>query len=161
MPRLTSVAAALPIALFLSMAGSGCDPDAPGASGTITLGTGVDAASFQSLTVRSFPNWAGTFGPSSEIPSDAYQEDVAIAAIKFPYPYRVSGTVGTSGYANWEMVAWLSPLEPAVLADFPGPNPGDAFCAVAYRVAPCGFQGGYCGVTNGVDCVLLPMPAWP
>ena len=63
MPRLTSAAVALPIALFLSIAAGGCDPDAPGASGTMTLGAGVNPASFQALAIRSFPNWSGFLRP--------------------------------------------------------------------------------------------------
>jgi len=161
LPRLRSVPGALPIALFLSIAAGGCDPDAPGASGTISLGSGVDATAFQALAIRSFPNWLGAYDPSMQIEGDAYQENEAVAALEFPYQYRISGTVGTSRYADWEMVAWLSHRPPGDLIDWTGPEPGDARCSVAFRVAACGYQGGYCGVTSGVDCVLAASPASP
>ena len=155
MPRLTFI----PVALLAAIALTGCDPQAPGASGTMTLGPGVDATAFQTLSMRTFANASGTFDSSTPIPADAYWDTESIAAITFPYQYFVGGAVGTSAVGEWRMVAWLSHRTSADLVRATGPDPGDPLCSVAYHVGGCGVGlSGYCGVTGGVDCILASSP---
>jgi hypothetical protein len=155
MLRLTFV----PVALVAAMALTGCDPQAPGASGTMTLGPGVDATAFQTLSLRTFANASGTFDPSTPIPADAYWDTESTAAITFPYRYSVGGPVGTSAVGDWQMFAWLSHRTMVDLIRATGPDPGDPSCSVAYRVGGCGAGlSGYCGITGGVDCVLVSSP---
>jgi hypothetical protein len=159
MPRSTSIPAPLAAALFLVIAGAGCDPQAPGASGTMTLGAGVDVSGFPILVLRTFANASGPYDSSAPIPADAYRDYEATASITFPYHYTVGGGVGVSDVGDWQMVAWLSHRTRAELTQATNSDPGDPVCSVAYRVRGCNGMGGYCGVTSGVDCVLAPPPS--
>lgn len=134
---------------------TGCDPEAPGAAGTITLDADVDATVYQALALRTF---AGPYDPSQPIPSTADREDEAVAAITFPHRYQVGGGIGSSNVGDWQLVAWLSHRTLVDLNAATGPDAGDPRCSLAYRVGGCTGMGGYCGVTAGVDCVLVPSP---
>jgi hypothetical protein len=144
--------------LSIAAAGAaGCDPEAPGASGTITLAPGVDATAFVTLTLRTFANASGPYDPSQPIPLDADRDDRPLTAVTFPFRYDVGGGIGTSKFQSWQMVAWLSRHSLDDLRDAVRFDPGDPFCSVAYRASPCGLgTAGYCGVATGVDCVLQP-----
>ena len=160
MVRLTRLPRALPLLALLSIAApfaAGCDPEAPGASGTLTLGAAVDAASFQTLAIRTFANESGPWDPSMVIPADADKADEAVSAVKFPHPYRVGGEVGSSPVGDWQLVAWLSHRSEVDLRQAASLDPGDAFCTVAYHPTACSLgTRGYCGVVAGVNCQLAP-----
>jgi hypothetical protein len=153
-PRKAVLFALLSIA---AVGGAGCDPEAPGASGEITLASGLDETVFTTLALRTFANASGPYDPSQPIPADADRGDRPLTAVTFPYHYDVGGGIGTSKFQSWQMVAWLSRRTLEQLRDAVRSDSGDPFCSVAYRAIPCGIGvGGYCGVASGVDCVLQP-----
>jgi hypothetical protein len=148
--------------LFLSIAAAGCDPEAPGASGTMSLGSGVDATTFQTLEIRTFADTSDLYDQSQPIPSDADRDTKPVAGITFPHRYLVGGGIGSSNVGTWRLVAWLSHRALADADQATNFDPGDAFCSVPYRVQGCGVGlDGYCGVTGAVDCILAPWPPGP
>jgi hypothetical protein len=156
MPRLTFVPV---FALLLAVLGTAaCDPEAPGATGSVTLAPGVDATAFQTLALRTFANESGPYDLSQPIPANAERDYVAAAGLTFPHHYSVGGGIGSSLIGDWQLVAWLSHRTPSELNQADGFDPGDALCSVAYHVRGCGAgTRGYCGVTAGVNCELAPL----
>lgn len=145
---------------------AGCDPEGPGASGVISLGTGVDASGFEMLEIYAFANESqAAFDPAQPIPrvaEEAYNYGEVLAEIVFPFSYRVGGAVGLTRVPSWMLVAWLSHRQRSELPRIVL-SPGDIFCAVPFRIRACegwGFKGGdYCTVTPHVDCELAEVAA--
>lgn len=148
----------LPFALFLLLLLSGvfgCDPGGPGASGTISLGAGIDHSKFATLAIRIFPDARADFDPAAPLPAASgggpQARDEPLSALQFPYRYQLGEPLGTTPDRDWRLVAWLS----RATGNVPAIAPGDVFCTVRFQIAGCGlFVGGYCGNTDGTDCTL-------
>jgi len=146
--RVVDVSAKLCAAVALL---AGCDPEGPGANGTISLASSVDPAGFATLQLRAYPDSEKDFDPT-KIPSSTNAErGVALSDVTFPYHYDVGDSIGTSDSSHWRMVAWLSrdtqlPARPAA---------EEPFCSAAFELEACsaGF-GGYCKVSGEVDCTI-------
>jgi len=135
-----------------------CDPEGPGARGSISLGKNVDPASYTTLAVAIFPDGKADLDPSAAIDAtlpNYLTESLVPAtgrpqpAMLFPYQYELGEPLGTTPDQDWRMVAWLSrTAAPTQIVT------GDVFCSARFHVRGCGLAGGHCGVTTGVDCTL-------
>ena len=129
----------------------GCDPEGPGADGTVSLASSVDPSGFATLQLRAYPDSAKDFDPA-KIPSSTNAErGIALSEVTFPYHYDVGEGIGTSDSSHWRMVAWLS-HDPALPAR---PAADEPFCSAPFELKACsaGF-GGYCTVSGEVDCTI-------
>lgn len=130
---------------------SGCDPEGPGARGTITLSSDVVVGNATSLEIRAFADSAGTFSEGDPIPPEAGCESetlsVPLSEVTFPYAYEIGCGIGISEHAQWEVVAFL-----ATTAGQAAIHPGDWYGLRPFTVHACGsgFEG-RCGITDSVD----------
>src|SRR5438128_2493192 len=100
---------AAPLLLTLLLA-PGCDPQAPGASGTLSLPAGAQVpAGADRVQVVALPDAPGaaTGHPDGGLLS-AERTTLSLADAGFPLPYTVAGGVGTSPRSDWRVVAWLA-----------------------------------------------------
>jgi len=82
---------------LLPMALAGCDPGGPGASGTVTLGAGVDPAAFAILELRAFAPAGATYAPATnDIAGQPglFRKSIPLAGITFPCDYELGGGLG-------------------------------------------------------------------
>ena len=134
----------------------GCDPGGPGAEGTISLDSGVDATGYATLELRAFPEPEAGFDVASGVPADGelYVMSHDIAEVEFPYGYLIGGGVGTTEFKHWRVLAWLAEAEST---DVPaeGPASGEWYGTTQFVVDECGGAfGDYCSITNGVDFTI-------
>lgn len=139
------------------MSAGGCipfgDPGGPGAAGSVSLAAELDPAAFLTLTVRAFPDEGRDFDPTAPMPAGGLERSETLADLHFPYRYEVSDAPGTTDRRQWRMVAWLSHRK---RLDDQAIEASDPFCTTRFTIKSCGSYGGYCGVSNGVDCTLKP-----
>jgi hypothetical protein len=129
----------------------GCDPEGPGAKGTISIDPSVDPSGFATLQIRAYPDSEKDFDPAKMPATSNAQQGLALSQVTFPHFYDVGEGVGTSDSSHWRMVAWLShdvqlPAKPAA---------ADPLCSAPFDLKACsaGF-GGYCTVAGDVDCII-------
>ncbi len=148
------------VALALALgplAMAGCDPQGPGASGTIHLGEGVKATDFTVLRLRAAPDTGAPFDPSApSFPSadgdgstwDPQSEDLSV--VTFPHDYTIDEGIGTTPHERWRLFAWLS-----TSSDGGAPASGEPYGTTAFTIDSCGVGfGDYCSVTEGVDLTI-------
>jgi hypothetical protein len=141
---------------FLVLLGTGCpipigDPEGPGVSGSVSLGTGVDSGTFQTLALRAFPDSRDTFDPAASLPAITFdwRQDDVLAGLVFPYAFQLGEVLGTTTAPDWRIVAWLShQAQPTAI------DKNDVFCTARFRLKGCDEFGGYCGVKRDVTCAL-------
>lgn len=124
-------------ALLLATA---CDPAAPYATGTLSLGAGIDPSGYQSLGIRFEPT-------APDTGSHPRTSSVPLSGVTFPYPYGAGGGIGTSEVRIWRLTAWLSPTDPA--GDEPAA--GDPRAVREVDVGDC--RNG-CRSTTGIDLAI-------
>lgn len=145
----------------LGIAGAGCipfgDPGGPGASGQVSLGSGVDATAFVAMVVHAVPDDAQRpFDPTApafptSVGDDALYTQEAPTGVTFPHPYEVSESIGTTPHEHWRVFVWLSHSQEAAV---PAPASGEPFGTQPFSVDGCGSYGDFCGVTSGIDVTL-------
>jgi len=145
----------LPFLAILSIAAAaaaGCNNgEGPGAMGTITLWTDVDATGFETIAYRAFPNPSGTFDPAAPIPAHALARNVPVTSVSFPLAYELGAGTGVNSEASWQFVAWLSHQD---WREVDGLAPGDIYCALPFEADLSEHAGEGCYLTPGVDCFL-------
>ncbi len=127
-----------------------CDPAGPGASGTLSLKTGVDPSRFNTLQIRVFPDAAPSFDPATLPAKRLLSGRAALSEITFPHRYEVEESIGTTPQRDWRLLAWLSTSTGAP----DHPDAGEPWCTVPFVIGECDGFDDYCGVTRGVDCTL-------
>lgn len=146
LPHLSSM-----IVVVLALAVTGCDPEGPGARGTISLGAGADVSQAYRLEIRVFPDPEDSFEPGIAIENEELRaESLLLGEVEFPFDYEVGHALGTSDHRQWRVVAWVAEgSDPAWIA------PGEFFGTTLFDLASCGdYYGGYCQVTGGVDVTI-------
>jgi hypothetical protein len=147
-------------ALLLAVLGvTACNPEGPGASGEVSLGSGVEPAGFQFFNIVATPadaqspfNPAAPSFPSASISAASeapFPVQDPLAGMTFPSPYKTGQSLGTSSQSNWEIFIWFSKS-----AGEAAPTSGEPYGVTAFTVSGCGLAGGFCGVTAGVDVTL-------
>src|SRR5690242_18989547 len=95
------------LALPLLLALAACDPQGPGARGTITLGATATTAGASSLEIRAFASTAQTFAPSNAIPAPVFCNSetlpVPLASVTFSYDYEIDCGVGLTTHRKWQV----------------------------------------------------------
>lgn len=86
------------------------DPLAPGAVGTVEIGSAVDPGAFQTLELRGFPtdasNWDGTI-PGSQVFVSV--ESTSLDQVTFPSEFTIGAMdIGATSLSRYRVVAWLS-----------------------------------------------------
>lgn len=130
-----------------------CDPLAPSASGTISLGDGVDSGAFSSLEARAFPD--STDGETL-VPDSSEVRTLSRSlsdGVTFPYPYEFDPRFGYSDKQRWRLLAWLSKSggEDSV------PAAGEPFGVTTFDLGDCSDckgPGTFCAVTEGVEITI-------
>jgi hypothetical protein len=141
------------VSMCISLGFLACDPAGPAASGTVALGSAIDATKFQWLEVRAFPDKGGEFDPKGALvtPSPPWRTGDSVTTVQFPFAYRVGEALGTTPSPDWRLVAWLSRRT----SNVDSIDKGDVFCTSTFSIGACGSQfGDYCGVSSGVNCTL-------
>ncbi len=162
------------LVLMMAAVGTGCipfgDPEGPGASGSISLGKGVDASAFKTLKIIAVVDTGVPFDPAHPVftapapdPSSAWpatSED--LNAVTFPHAYLSGDELGTTEVERWRFFAWLSaqdesidtPEDGSAPVAEPFPRSGEPYGTVTFKVDGCGQYGGFCGATEGVNLTL-------
>jgi hypothetical protein len=135
------------------------DPEGPGASGNVSLGTAVDASAFQSLVVNAAPDAGKAFDPAhvqfptaSSTPAGETRWEPYVEALKdakFPLAYQVSEVLGTTKQQHWRVFAWLSGD-----GSSDAQKSGEPFGTAVFDLDACGSFGGFCRVKEGVDIII-------
>jgi len=130
-----------------------CDPEAPGATGTVDLGPGADTSGFSWLHVAAHADADGELQVSDLVLEsgqpfeDIVSRRVALSDVSFPWSYELGGGVGATEIESWRVTAWIGATEDEV------PVSGDLWGSTPFEVAKCGRMG-FCGVRSGVDVVI-------
>lgn len=137
--------------LALALVTSACDPAAPTASGTVSLGKGVPGNACI-LRVALFQPDGTLFGTQT---GSTFEQQVT--EDQFPVRYQTHGSIGT-GPMDLRAVAWLPrdcTVQPYV------PESGDYYGLTDFRARSCGSTicglgkpDCSCGDTTGVDIVI-------
>ncbi len=129
-----------------------CDPQAPGATGTIDLDPSIDPAGYGWLQIVAHADRDGAFQVADLDPDklggDLIHDNFPLGDVSFPFDYTLGYGVGSTEIPTWRVTAWLS-VEQAVTA----PEVGDPWASASFEVHKCGNMG-YCGRTDGVDLVI-------
>ncbi len=129
------------------------DPQGPGASGTISLGSGVNTSGLTTLHIFNLVDGgSSTFDPRTLTITQEFswnQADIDVSAMGFPYEYDVGEPLGTTSTECWRVVAWLSKSSIAST-----PESGDVYGTVTYKLDDCGSYGDYCQHTPHIDIKL-------
>jgi hypothetical protein len=146
------------ITLGSALAGCG-DPAGPGASGSISLGTGVSQSGFKALHLRAIPDAGEAFDPvnpqfTASAPADGPAWDPGIEDLQgmtFPHAYSFGAVLGTTREQHFRLFAWLS-ADVDTSAD---PKSGEPYGTTTFDVGACGVgYGDYCGTTEGVNLTI-------
>ncbi|MFO0757027.1 MAG: hypothetical protein U0359_11080 [Byssovorax sp.] len=134
---------------------AGCDPAGPAASGKITLGDGIDPASFQTLELRAAPDFGMAFDPAHPnfVPDKSWLDNGGdLKDIKFPFDYTIGQPLGTTEQQHWRVIGWLSKGASGTAGALPAS--GEPFGTQAFDLIKCGIAGGFCATTSGVDFTI-------
>ena len=130
-----------------------CDPQAPGASGQLTVAPEANFDEGSTLEIRLLPDDGKSFDLAAAefVDEDRHhQASISLAEIEFPFHYAIGGGIGHSEFEHWRVVAWISESE-----DVDRPKPGEWYATRVFSIADCGPAfSGYCGVMFDVDLAI-------
>lgn len=142
-----------------ALALTACDPIEPTSIGRVALDPAVSTTS-GALTLE-MRMWADTAGLGVVAPSSVpatvgygYASSEPLTGLTFPHDYVLGGSIGTSPYKHWLVVAWL-----ANSAGEPVPSSGEWFGERTVSFTHCMHTADYCGERTGQDLTIdQPVP---
>jgi hypothetical protein len=155
--RFLPSAPALCALVFLA---TGCDPEGPGASGTITISNNVKREGLTRLRLRAVvrPHDAFTANAPKFPRADAQSlsTNIQLDELQTSVHYDFGEVLGTTPHHRWRLFAWLEQgdSEEDFAAGSTQPPHGAPYGEADFAVDSCGVGGDYCGHKGGVDLAI-------
>jgi hypothetical protein len=112
----------------------------------------VEAAGFESLEIRAFPDGSDSWDPSVDAMPEVDEElmlSVPLEGLSFPYAYHLERDVGPAAERQWRVVGWI-----ARTAGSDAPVAGEWWGTTRYEARRCGNRSDYCLVKPDVDILI-------
>lgn len=139
------------IIVFFTFISSNCEFAGPGATGTVSVGSTVTAASYNSFCMVVFADPQNQFTSSklNFITSSGFYTNPCLPtnSITFPYHYEIGPLLGQSDVSDWKVIAWFTNTSYSSIVT------GDAYGFKPFKIKSC-WKNIYCSKTENVNFTI-------